>query len=497
MDYNARNEGVTRTFLKAQLPYTMNMPLLSRAGSIPKCAIAGILLLTGGTLAAQDGALDPSFNIGSGFEGSFAQLIVHAITVQADDRILVGGSYTSYAGQAQARLARLHPNGDLDLSLSIGTGFSGPVFAIATPPDGKILACGAFSEFNGQARNQIARLNSDGTLDDSFVVGLGFTGGSASTIAVQADGKVLVGGQFLEYNWQSHRRIARLNTNGSIDPSFNTGTGFNGSVRALALQTDGKVIAAGSFTTYDGQAGNGVVRLNTDGTLDTSFDVGTGTIAIASLALQPDGRILAGGQFEEFNDQPENSVVRLNTDGSMDTTFGTGTGCNGAVQTIALQPDGRVLVGGAFTSFNGQLRNRIVRLNADGSLDTAFSIGTGFNSELWSIAIQDDGNILAGGWFTSFNGQSRNRIARLLGSSPSSVDELNVMDVHVHPNPATSTVNIRINGPVRYVHLYTTLGELVRTSARATLSVESLPAGVYLLHVGTANGLSVARLVKE
>src|SRR5690606_21892439 len=112
-------------------------------------------------------------------------------------------------------------------------------------------------------------------------------------------------------------------------------------------------------------------------------------------------------RFNSFNGTARSRIARLNTDGSLDTTFNIGSGFNYRVYSIVTQTDGKIIVGGEFTSFNGTPRNYIARLNTDGSLDTTFNVGTGFNLSVNSISPQTDGKIIVGGWFSSFNGTSR------------------------------------------------------------------------------------------
>ncbi len=205
---------------------------------------------------------------------------------------------------------------------------------------------------------------------------------------------------------------------GSLDASFTqAGTGFNTFVFDLALQTDGKVIVGGAFFQYNGTTQNYVTRLNTDGTLDAAFaPTGTGlNNTVISLAVQTDGKILVGGSFTSYNGTTRNYIARLNADGTLDATFApTGTGLNGGVTTLILQADGKVLVGGGFTDYNGTTRNRIARLNADGTLDATFvPTGTGLSGQVQKIVLQADGKVLVGGGFTDYNGTTRNRIARL------------------------------------------------------------------------------------
>jgi uncharacterized delta-60 repeat protein len=191
-----------------------------------------------------------------------------------------------------------------------------------------------------------------------------------NSVAVQADGKVLVGGFFTSYNGTTgQNRLLRPNADGSRDASFATGSGFDDFVLSLAVQADGKVLAGGYFTSYNGVSGSGFIRLNADGTRDASLAIGTGFDAtVNSIAVQPNGQVLAGGDFTSYNGTTQNSLTRLNADGSRDASFATGTGFDSFVRSVVLQADGQALVGGDFTSYNGTSGQAgLLRLGPDGS----------------------------------------------------------------------------------------------------------------------------------
>jgi uncharacterized delta-60 repeat protein len=430
------------------------------------------------TSFAQPGAVDLSFNpadVGFGMDGG-ADSTMHAIAVQSDGKILIGGEFTSYNGTSRNGIARLNADGSLDTGFDPGAGVNYPyIYSIVLQSDGKILIGGYFTSYNGTTRNYIARLNSDGSLDTGFNPGTG-ADNQVSSIVIQSDGKILIGGQFTSYNGTARNYIARLNSDGSLDTGFDPGTGVSGgsytSVSSIALQSDGKILIGGDFTSFNGTGRNLIARLNADGSLDTGFDPGTGVAggsftAVLSMALQSDGKILIGGFFTSYNGTSRNNIarinsdgsidagfnptsvlyvntmalqsdgkiligggsfynlticnfVRLNSDGSQDTGFNPGTENQSSVNSIALQSDGKILIGGTFTSYNGITENYLARLDSDGSVDISFNQGTGANNYVKSIAVQSDGKILIGGAFTFYNGSLKNRIARL--NSDGSID---------------------------------------------------------------------------
>ena len=256
----------------------------------------------------------------------------------------------------------------LDISFDPGAGFNNDVFALACQPDGKILASGQFTSFNTSNRTRITRLNADGSLDQSFDPGTG-ADGDIYVVALQPDGKVLIGGTFTTVNGAGSRYVARLNADGSMDNTFAPGSSVNNDLRALVVQLDGKILIAGRFTTVAGQSRNRIARLNEDGTLDTTFNPGTGANNnVRSMAIQADGRILIGGQFTTFNGASRVRVARLLSNGLLDTGFNPESGADDQVRAIAVQGDGMIYIGGDFEIYNGTNRSAVARLFARGSI---------------------------------------------------------------------------------------------------------------------------------
>ena len=386
-----------------------------------RTALNGICLLAIMTLApiagsAAAGDIDPGFNPFFGASGSAATVL--AVASQPDGKIVIGGTF-SQAGQARGNIARFNSDGSLDTTfLSSGVGANGDVSALFVQSDGKIFICGDFTTVNGTARNRIARLNSDGTLDFTFLATGSGANFAVNAAAIQSDGKIVIGGRFTTINGTTRNHIARLNADGTLDTSFlAAGSGVNGEVFSLALQSDGKTVFGGFFTSVNGTARNGIARLNSDGTNDASFQAaGSGVNnSVFAVAIQSDGRVLIGGLFTNVNGAERNGAARLNPDGNLDMSFlATGSGANAPLYTIALQSDGKIVIGGAFTNFSGTARDGIERLNANGSVDTSFLVsGSGANSTVRCLALQSDGKVLLGGAFTSVNGAVRTGIARL------------------------------------------------------------------------------------
>jgi len=239
---------------------------------------------------------------------------------------------------------------------------------------------------------------------------------------MQSDGKVLVGGQFTAVNGVTRSRVARLNADGTLDTGFLNGfSGPDNAVYSVAAQSDGKVFIGGGFETVNGVNRTFVARLNADGGLDGGFLTGLSGNAdgVRSVAVQSDGKVLVGGLFTAVNGVSRTNIARLNADGSLDSGFLNGlSGANDAVYSVAVQSDGKVLIGGNFTAVNGVGRTNIARLNPDGAMDSGFLSGlSGADSDVWSVAVQTDGRVLIGGFFNMVNGVPAAHFARLWGSA--------------------------------------------------------------------------------
>jgi len=374
------------------------------------------------------GTVDTSFVYGTGFDDE-----IFSIAIQSNGKIICVGFFTDYDGTPANRIIRLNTDGSVDTSFVYGTGFNNYTYSISIQSDGKMLVGGSFTDYDGTPANRIIRLNTDGSVDTSFVYGTGFNG-DVRSISIQSNGKILVGGQFTTYNGTGANRIIRLNSDGSVDTSFVYGTGFNGNVVwNINIQSNGKILVGGQFTTYNGTGANRIIRLNSDGSVDTSFVYGTGCDSgVYSIAIQSDNKIVVGGNFTDYDGTPANYVIRLNSDGSVDTSFVLGITIDDRIYSTAIQVDGKILVGGNFNL-------KIIRLNTDGSVDTSFVYGTGFNNLVFAIATQSDGKILIGGDFTDYDGTPTNRIIRVWPGMPNVTYTYNLQCSIIQGNSMTIT----------------------------------------------------------
>ena len=397
----------------------------------PRSAGAGILAYFSVFLClsrAQPGSLDITFNPGSGLNyPSLSDPIVFCMALETNGQIVIGGRFSTFNGVNRTCVARLNADGSLDPAFDPGAGPNNNVAALAVQPDGKVLIAGPFNYLNGLAWNYVARLRADGSADVGFATGAtNAPNYYVNTVALQPDGKVLIGGQFSGVGGTPCGGIARLNTNGTLDATFNAGTGLGGDLynapqaSALGLQSTGKILVGGIFNTINGVSQNCLARLNSDGSLDTTFNAGVagpagdGTPGVASLAVLPQDKIMVVGSFTSVNGYGR-SIARLNADGSVDTTFDPGLGTVN-IESVAVQGDGKVVIGGNFRQFNGISRVGVARLNSDGSLDLTFNPGTGAIG-VQCVAVQPDGKTLIGGEFSQFNGTNINGVARLNGDT--------------------------------------------------------------------------------
>jgi uncharacterized delta-60 repeat protein len=279
--------------------------------------------------------------------------------------------------------------------------------------DGKVIIGGNFTILNGTYINRLARLNTNQTIDQSFNIGLG-ANNSVWAIDIQLNGKILIGGFFTSLNGIGLNRIARLNSDGSVDSSFAIGSGANNNIYVIKSLPSGKILIGGAFTEFNGISANGIVRLNSDGSIDNSFNTGTGPDQyVYTISIQTDGKIIIGGSFQEYDGVSVNHIVRINYNGSFDSSFNVGSGCDDVVWTSQIQDDGNVIIGGDFSSYNGSTCGRIARISPNGSIDLSYTTGVGADDFIFSSALQSNGKLVVCGQFTSYDGFQAKRMARI------------------------------------------------------------------------------------
>ena len=362
-----------------------------------------------------DGSRDSSFSVGLGPRIQTAAGTIEAANLQPDGKILVTGTFDTFNITSRLFLARLNADGSVDPSFDSGTGATKAGKAVLVSADGKILWA---------TEGSLLRFNTGGTVDGTFITGL--IPQSRINLLQQTDGKIIVSsyryfGDAQDGNFDSE--VLRINSNGARDPSFTLQTLTDSIVFKITLQNDGKLLVGGKFYTVGGLSRIGILQTETNGTLNTAFnpilkDRGT----ISDLALQPDGKIIVGGSFYEINGVLRNNLARLNPGGTPDLTFNANVESLvdsppyfTVVKRVVRTPDNKILVGGRFYRVNGANKGQIVRLNSDGSTDNSFNLpaDTVISSfQFYPLVVQADGKVLTNGGSLAA-GSSSWRIIRL------------------------------------------------------------------------------------
>lgn len=281
--------------------------------------------------------------------------------------------------------------------------FAGEVTSIALQSNGQVIVGGEFTNIGGLARSNLARLNSDGSADPSFDPSPNFR---VFKVAIGDDNKILVAGSFNQINGQAAYRLARLNEDGSTDPTFSPSidniNGLEGVFTLLPLGAS-RVMIGGRFSSIGGNPYTNIAILNSDGSVSPSFD-GTAGVAL-DIARQENGKyIVAGGLSSAY-------LRRFESDGEIDADFFPNPS-GMSIDAVAIQSDGKILVAGDFSVISNMLASRFVRLNTDGSLDTSFP-NLNPNGRVSSITVQEDDSIFIAGNFNMLGTQVANKIARL------------------------------------------------------------------------------------
>ncbi len=481
----------------------------------------------------SNGSLNKSFNgngkliLPIGNSDDFAT----AMAITSTDKIIVAG-YSDMIGQAlNFSLLRLNKNGSLDKTFDEDGKLLWPdndsittqAYAIAVQPDGKTLVAGVNYE-SGNSHFLILRLNNDGKLDSSFNntgklnVPIGNFHDEARAIAIQPNGKIVVAGY--SYNGSDYDFSAiRINANGALDNSFDSDgklslaiPNSNEYLDAVSIQADGKILLAGAGIA-DGKRSFFIVRLNSNGKPDNSFDndgklniLINASSRVHTLAIQEDGKIIAAGESYDSYPNYNMAVIRLNNDGSFDNSFGENgkfimpsDKYYGFARAMVIQPDGRIVL-----LSNSSL---LVRLNSSGSLDSSF--GTNgktrpsklvFNGNFTGIGLQQDGNIIAAGNDRTNESPADFVVMRFLGDISNGLYKYAVSEVsaneRIHsnhsikywPNPVKNIVHIQLNevkGDKTIIQLQDLKGNVLTQqkikSANTQLDLSAFSNGVYLL----------------
>jgi uncharacterized delta-60 repeat protein len=435
------------------------------------------------TIIDDDGTAGLDFNFGDpsgGFNGE-----VFAVAQLPNGQLVAGGLFTAYGTNSRSRLARLNTDGTLDTLFNQGLGPDGTVYELTVLPDGRLLVGGNFTSIGGIGRRRVARYQADGSLDTAFSP---LTGADAPVfaLAAQVDGKILAGGSFSSFGTSPARALVRLNASGSVDSTFSVGSGFNGIVLDVLVYTNtastnfGKILVGGSFTAYNSTPVNNLVRLNSNGTIDNGFVTGSGPDQpVFTIALDGTERVLIGGVFGNYNGAAAGRLARLSPSGALDSGFSPAL--DAAVSAVAAEPSGAIVAGGNFTVIGGTGLpplpgqssstattniNRIVRYQNDGSLDIGFiEGGNGANDVVNDLVIQSDLKVVIVGAFTSVNGRDNGRIARLNGAGSGGV----LTALGIPGVMGDRSIRMRLSGEAGRVFRIQSSSDLVRWDDIATV----------------------------
>lgn len=347
--------------------------------------------------------------------------VVKTTVQQPDGRLLIGGSFSEVDSISRPNLVRLNVDGSVDETFA--PQINNSVSSIVALENGKIWVAGDFTTINGIARGYIALLNEDGSLDTSNNP---TANGQISGMALQLDGKLIIAGNFTTLkpngavNATTRNYIARITAIGTVDGTFNPNA--NGPVRSVALQEDGRVVLGGDFTSVGGSTRNRVARVTAAGAVDASFNPNANS-SVNAVAVTPLGDILLGGGFTSISGLSHAGIAKLTSTGALDDSFTAMA--NSSVNTVMLQVDGKILLGGNFTTVNGSARGGLARLKADGSLDTTFIRDvSGSNAAVQSIMLLEDGLVLLGGRFSDVAGHARQNLAYMpIANSVAALDQ--------------------------------------------------------------------------
>lgn len=337
-----------------------------------------------------NGTFDNTFNAANLGSTPTNSGIVSVSKVLSNDKIYLGGNFRSYSGlTAYRNIVKINSNGTIDTSFVVTKGFEGfyttgvryntNIRGLDTQSDGKVIVGGNFTKYNNLDCIYLTRLNTDGTIDNTFFNGyvnsnIPYSG--VFGLKVLPDDKILLTSNTNYSGNTGNPQVFRLNSDGTVDNTFTqgfiSGITFVTENNKIIISSDNKYIITGRETIYNGTPQYGIIKLNTDGTIDNTFTITSlGNIeneGVYSIIEQADGKLVITGDFNK-------SIIRLNSNGTIDNTFNNGTGLSSTTppDTTSLraemlkQSSNKIVIGGRFNSYNGLSSNRILRINSDGT----------------------------------------------------------------------------------------------------------------------------------
>lgn len=357
----------------------------------------------------SDGTLDNTFNVGNGPYG-----LVKDAVLQPNGKIVIIGDFDNYNWIPAYNLCRINPDGSFDNT------FTSPISLppgqqllshLALQADGKIILLGSFGLADGFPSSKICRINPDGSFDSGYSIGVGFDGQAIIYCAqIIANDFLLVSGSFSSFDGTPVRALLKINPNGFIDNTFNHSFGVGSFINSFASNGT-KIYAQGHFSNSGVYNGAKMVCLNLSGSIDNSFAPGQ-VQSVKSMDFT-NGGIILGGSFSEYDFSYFSSIVKIQLNGVPDFTFNRLTGFDNDVEAIKVQPDGKIIVAGQFRRYNDTFTKCIIRLEPNGEVDTTFSGNYLSTFAVNALALQADGKILVGGNNFSY-GSLSGKLLRLL-----------------------------------------------------------------------------------
>ena len=486
--------------------------------------------------------------------GIRANSIVYQSGIQTNGKILIKGPFTKYNNINVFNFTRL--NSDLTLDTSYLS--TGPVSAtqeiqdFKLQADNKAIVVGEFSSFSGSTNGKgIVRLDTNGRADESFNVGGSGVGplDRILSCAIQADGKILLGGGFISsYNGVPTRNMIRLNTDGTLDTSFQYPYTYEpstfGSIHTITVLSSGKIVVTGNRSYATDSFGNqigqpNVFRLNSDGSLDTSFSkafvesdylnislCSTCITPIQNVIVQPDGRIIIVGSFYSYAGTTKNNIVRLKANGTLDA-FGSVTTSDRAIKDAVIESTGKIIIGGEFNNYGGSSKKKLARLNADGSIDNTFNPGSSISAIgsnfpfVADLQMQVDKKIIVSGGFAYYNDIAASNITRIVSSIAGGqarngteyyeaepeidIHLADVNGIKIYPNPSNGIFTIDLTeskGEFTTIAVYNALGQAVyqKNTMPETVNeidLSALPSGYYYAKMAGSSGSVQKVLLKK
>ncbi|MFY8033867.1 MAG: delta-60 repeat domain-containing protein, partial [Flexibacteraceae bacterium] len=360
--------------------------------------------------------VDFGFNTESGFSGAISDKVV-----QPDGKVVVCGRFTTVNGVPRSSLVRLNQNGSVDTSFI--PRIDSPLMTyppldvkvkVGLQSNGKVIVAGMFTtSFDNSYSTRTLRANIDGTLDTTFQTTISLpqmANPHFSTMKVMPDNSILIGGFEVDLNHEHYignhpfyTNFWPMHENGLTNQPFQNAIDIIGDVKSIEVLPNGKILLGGNLQTFRGRVVSNLVQFNADYTLDTTFNYRSfrdTTGYISDVKALPNGKLVALGNFTSYNGTPCKNIALLNSNGVLDSLNSTlGSGFNNEVTSMMLQPDGKLILGGTFTNYNGVSVPRLIRVYSNGILDTTFRPDAAFLSRVQNpvYTLMSDGNILVSG----------------------------------------------------------------------------------------------------